>query len=335
MQAAKETIAGNGRISKDWFKTSEIKLNRSIGLRNHWYNVLATTSVPKARERCKEARSNLKREIKKAKVKWYEDRAEEIRAMYFDPKNAWKAIKEIRDGFEGHHKAQSDLKMRKPNGEIATSDAESADMTSAHFKKGVKRDLGDSPTTEEVKLALRKAANGKSPGESRITAELPKALDNELLQDILLGKDYVEPNNWRGICLAEIPAKIQSSIISTRLLGHLGKLSIGIETQCECVPGKGCADALFSMKCALQIRKQHEVDTWVIFVNLVKAFDTVDHSLVFEFLKRYGILENLIKVIVKMYKGSTVILKSGQKMREIPYEIGVKQGDNMAPVLFI
>jgi hypothetical protein len=35
------------------------------------------------------------------------------------------------------------------------------------------------------------------------------------------GKDYSDPNNWRGICLAEIPAKIQSSIISNRLLLHL------------------------------------------------------------------------------------------------------------------
>eukprot|EP00978_Attheya_sp_CCMP212_P005530 scaffold12431_cov57-Attheya_sp.AAC.5 len=45
------------------------------------------------------------------------------------------------------------------------------------------------------------------------------------------GEDYGNPNNWRGICLAEIPgAKIQSStIISSRLLEHL-KL-VGIETQ--------------------------------------------------------------------------------------------------------
>eukprot|EP00978_Attheya_sp_CCMP212_P021093 scaffold61228_cov46-Attheya_sp.AAC.1 len=103
----------------------------------------------------------------------------------------------------------------------------------------------------------------------------------------------------------------------------------------RCVPGKGCADALFSMKSAQQIRKQHGVDTWAIFVDLVKAFDTVNHSLVYENLKRYGIPENLIKVIAKMYKDSTVIFKAGEEMREIPYEIGVKQGDNMALVLFI
>eukprot|EP00978_Attheya_sp_CCMP212_P003154 scaffold6504_cov40-Attheya_sp.AAC.3 len=49
-----------------------------------------------------------------------------------------------------------------------------------------KTELGDPPSLEEVKHALRKAANGKSPGESGIPAEALKALDNELLQDCLL-----------------------------------------------------------------------------------------------------------------------------------------------------
>eukprot|EP00978_Attheya_sp_CCMP212_P047590 scaffold422301_cov51-Attheya_sp.AAC.1 len=48
------------------------------------------------------------------------------------------------------------------------------------------------------------------------------------------------------------PVKIQSSIISSRLLSHLEK--VGIETQYGCVPGKGYtdADALFTIKTALQ-----------------------------------------------------------------------------------
>eukprot|EP00978_Attheya_sp_CCMP212_P039614 scaffold207669_cov57-Attheya_sp.AAC.2 len=130
-------------------------------------------------------------------------------------------------------------------------------------------------------------------------AEALKALKDELLRDCLVsfladywndlevdyeswqrqglcalqkpgkGKDYAEPNNWRGICLAEIPAKLQCFMISTKLLDQIGEMiDIGIETQCGCVPGKGCAYALFSMKSALQIRKQHGQDTWAIFIDL-------------------------------------------------------------------
>eukprot|EP00978_Attheya_sp_CCMP212_P031055 scaffold116061_cov62-Attheya_sp.AAC.2 len=61
-------------------------------------------------------------------------------------------------------------------------------------------------------------------------------------------KYYSNSNDWRVICLAEIPAKIQSLIILSRLLLNLEK--IGIKTQYGCVLGKGCTDALFMIKSA-------------------------------------------------------------------------------------
>jgi hypothetical protein len=36
-----------------------------------------------------------------------------------------------------------------------------------------------------------------------------------------------------------------------------------------------------------------------------------------------------------MYKDSVVIFKTGSKTRDIPYAIGVMQGEKMVPVLFI
>ena len=381
MQAAEDTIQGPGRVSKDWFQHSEAILNEAIRLRNYWSSVWMHTTLPQARQKFREARSKLEKAIKKAKAVWIDKRAEEIHDMKFDPKSAWMAVREVEKGFEGHYSAQGDIKMRKPNGDIATNDRENADVMAEHFKKvfnnhrpidisvldeleqrEIISELGLPPTNEEFAAALRKIANGKSPGESGITPEALKNLDyshtrtlREFLREYWTnpnvdyeewhrnslcalrkagkGKDYSDPNNWRGICLAEIPAKIQSSIISNRLLLHLEK--VGIETQYGCVPGKGCTDALYAIKTALQIRKQHGKDTWAVFVDLVKAFDTADHSLLFAILKKYGIPDSLISVIEKMYKDSIVSFKIGSESRDIKYGIGVKQGDNMAPVLFI
>eukprot|EP00978_Attheya_sp_CCMP212_P013661 scaffold34321_cov24-Attheya_sp.AAC.1 len=69
--------------------------------------------MPEARQKFREAWSNLKRRITVAKNAWYEKRAEEVHDMKFDPKTAWLAIREIQAGFLGHHTAQSDMKMRK------------------------------------------------------------------------------------------------------------------------------------------------------------------------------------------------------------------------------
>jgi hypothetical protein len=68
------------------------------------------------------------------------------------------------------------------------------------------------------------------------------------------------------------------------------------------VPGKDCTDALFVIKTALQTGKKHGKNTWAIFIDQVKAFDTADHKLLFMILKKYGIPDSLISVIKKCTK---------------------------------
>jgi hypothetical protein len=85
----------------------------------------------------------------------------------------------------------------------------------------------------------------------------------------------------------------------------------------------------------LQLKTHYKSESWAIFVNLVKAFDTANHELLFKILKNYGAPKKLVAVIRKMYQDRTAVtFRTGKEKREIPYDIGVKQGDNMAPVLF-
>ena len=89
--------------------------------------------------------------------------------------------------------------------------------------------------------------------------------------------DLSDPNKWRGIALGDIAAKCISSIIATRLTKYL--TTFGIDEQCGSLFGKGCADATFSLKLALQALHEHNQESFTLFVDLVKAYDTFNREL--------------------------------------------------------
>ncbi len=121
--------------------------------------------------------------------------------------------------------------------------------------------------------------------------------------------------------------------MATRLGKHF--LDVGLDEQCGGVFGKGCIDGTYNVKQALHTLSQHGADSYVIFADLVKAYDTVDRELLWKIMSRYGCPEELIFVLRKLYTDITIELKGYGKGFTIPSTVGVKQGDNLAPVLFI
>ena len=73
----------------------------------------------------------------------------------------------------------------------------------------------------------------------------------------------------------------------------------------------------------------------MVFVDLIKAFDSIHHSLLFLLLKQFGIPDRVIKVIKNLYNDFKIEIKVGDVSKLIDYRTGVKQGDNLAPILFI
>ena len=108
----------------------------------------------------------------------------------------------------------------------------------------------------------------------------------------------------------------------------------GLKEQCGSLNSKGCQDALISLKTALQIRREHKMPTDVLFVDLVKAFDTVNHKFLYKVLHKYGYPTHFINIIRWMYLNFELTFSVGKTKLKIPYTIGVHQGDNLAPILF-
>jgi hypothetical protein len=82
-------------------------------------------------------------------------------------------------------------------------------------------------------------------------------------------------------------------------------------------------------------RRHHGKESFVIFVDLAKAFDTIDQNVVFKILEKYGIPQRLLDVIKKMYTDARLQFTLGKEKCFINYTNSVFQGDNVSPIHFL
>jgi hypothetical protein len=85
----------------------------------------------------------------------------------------------------------------------------------------------------------------------------------------------------------------------------------------------------------LTMRKNHNLQSYVAFVDLVKAYDTANHELLLTLLEKYGAPPLFVSAVERMYQDLVVVLKIEKEKQEFCQSVGVQQGDNMAPVLFL
>ena len=98
------------------------------------------------------------------------------------------------------------------------------------------------------------------------------------------------------------------------------------ESQCGFRPGRGCTDAVFTLKQALRKRHEHGLSTWVFFMDLVKAFDRVPRELLWKILLKFGVPEKIVHQLKCLHERVSVKFTVDGVTPELPSIIGVKQG---------
>ena len=127
------------------------------------------------------------------------------------------------------------------------------------------------------------------------------------------------PKNYRPICLLDVASKVISVIIADRCQSVL-KMH-GLDKQ------NG------SLKLALHSRKEFGLDKWAVFVDLVKALETVNQDILMKMLSHYEIHNSFISVIKCLYQYVNLKPTWGKNKHAFPSLFGVKRGDNLAPIL--
>lgn len=147
------------------------------------------------------------------------------------------------------------------------------------------------------------------------------------------GGDASDPGNYRCIQLISMLRKILALLIS-RQLRTLGERRL-LEYQCGFRPQRGCCDQLFSLRrlCELSVAQQQRL--YAAFVDLRKAFDSVNRDALWVVLLASGVPEELVRILADLHQDSTCRIRVGvSRSRPFSMEWGVQQGCPLAPFLF-
>lgn len=139
--------------------------------------------------------------------------------------------------------------------------------------------------------------------------------------------------NWRGICLLDVASKLLSSMMVRRM--QLVIEDEGMDAQVGFRSERGTIDGLFATIMGLQKRKEHNLGTWALFIDLVKAFDTVPREALFAILRRFGLPDHFVNIIIRLHEKAVIKVKIGEVDSDVDSSIGVRQGSCEGPVLFL
>ena len=108
--------------------------------------------------------------------------------------------------------------------------------------------------------------------------------------------------------------------------------AVGRESQAGFTNGRGCPESSFSLKNVLQSLREHGQEPWVCFIDLVKAFDSIDRGALCDILLRYGAPPALVSVIKGLHAEVNVRMEAGDDFEEFESTLGVLQGAAASPV---
>ncbi|GCC28816.1 hypothetical protein chiPu_0007250 [Chiloscyllium punctatum] len=97
----------------------------------------------------------------------------------------------------------------------------------------------------------------------------------------------------------------------------------------------GCNENIVILENIIKGAKHNHKDLAVVFVDLVKAFDSVGHKLLIKSLQRVKLPKDFVSLIKDLYTGNTTVVEgNGNLTTSINIERDVKQGDPLSPILF-
>ena len=107
------------------------------------------------------------------------------------------------------------------------------------------------------------------------------------------------------------------------------------DSQCGFRQGRGCVNMIFCVKQLVEMSVEHNTNTYILFIDLRKAYDSVPHQALCSCLENYGIPPVMIEVIKSFRENmKAIVTVDGSSAPDFEVNNGLRQGCTIAPTLF-
>ena len=145
-----------------------------------------------------------------------------------------------------------------------------------------------------------------------------------------------DPDNYRGISISSCLSKLCSTVLYLRVLEVNESFSLINNKQIGFLKGYRTSDHILLIDTIIhEIVHKCKQRLFVAFIDLKKAYDKVNRNALLCKLRSKGFSGKFLNIIKAMLINVVQVPKiNGKLLSQIVTKVGLKQGDNLSPILF-
>ena len=184
-------------------------------------------------------------------------------------------------------------------------------------------DLISEPLTHIINLSI---STGVVPDKMKIARVIP----------LFKSGDYRHFQNYRPISVLPIFSKLLERIVYNRIINYVDKFDIISDHQYGFRKNHSTSQALLQLYNKISAAIDRKEFTVGIFLDLSKAFDTVNHDILFDKLEHYGIRGVALDWMKNYFHNRLQFVQYNDTLSTFKsIRCGVPQGSILGPLLFL